>query len=324
MAWCPKCKNEYREGITVCAECGCELVGEEQIIKRVPIVYGDEKHMVILAKYLEYNDFKNVAVVYDQKQKLNFLLVNEEDKEKATKLAKVFVEQKTKEEMMQRQMQMQQMQQQMMQQQMMQQQMQKQAAGEVKQESGVETSTQENVQGEQTGDNTATAEDNSGRVSVPAGAYLDSAKKAEDNRSSAWTLLLVGGLGMLFLILGITGVLPFKVGNPYMFYGVMSAIFILFIVMGFVSMKNAKFFAKNAESETNLKNTLLDWCRENLKAEEIDAKVNTGEIGYEELCLRRYEFIKYRINHQFMNLDQGFLDRLIDDEVYEMVFPSEE
>lgn len=327
MAWCPKCKNEYREGITVCAECGCELVEEEQMVKRVPIVYGDEKHMMVLAKYLEYNEFKNIAVVYDKNQKLYFLLVDEADKEKATKLCKVFIEQKTKEEMMQRQMQMQQMQQQMMQQQMMQQ-MQAAAADEAKQESDEEASKQETVQnteqGEQAGDNTANAEDNSGRVSVPAGAYLDSAKKAEDNRSSAWTLLLVGGLGMLFLILGITGVLPFKVGNPYMFYGVMSAIFILFIVMGFVSMKNAKFFAKNAESETNLKNTLLDWCKENLKAEEIDAKVNTVGIGYEELCLRRYEFIKYRINHQFMNLDQNFLDRLIDDDVYEMVYPAEE
>lgn len=36
MAWCPKCKEEYREGITVCAECGTELVdslpeeGQEQ------------------------------------------------------------------------------------------------------------------------------------------------------------------------------------------------------------------------------------------------------------------------------------------------------
>ena len=24
--WCPKCKYEYREGIKVCADCGCELV----------------------------------------------------------------------------------------------------------------------------------------------------------------------------------------------------------------------------------------------------------------------------------------------------------
>ena len=28
MSWCPKCKNEYVEGITTCAECGVELVDE--------------------------------------------------------------------------------------------------------------------------------------------------------------------------------------------------------------------------------------------------------------------------------------------------------
>jgi len=26
MPWCPKCRNEYRKGITVCAECKVELV----------------------------------------------------------------------------------------------------------------------------------------------------------------------------------------------------------------------------------------------------------------------------------------------------------
>ena len=26
MPWCPKCKNEYREGITVCADCNVPLV----------------------------------------------------------------------------------------------------------------------------------------------------------------------------------------------------------------------------------------------------------------------------------------------------------
>ena len=39
MSWCPKCKCEYREGFTICSDCGCELVEvlepekEEQIIE---------------------------------------------------------------------------------------------------------------------------------------------------------------------------------------------------------------------------------------------------------------------------------------------------
>ena len=30
MPWCPKCKSEYREGFTVCADCGSTLVDEAQ------------------------------------------------------------------------------------------------------------------------------------------------------------------------------------------------------------------------------------------------------------------------------------------------------
>jgi hypothetical protein len=30
------------------------------------------------------------------------------------------------------------------------------------------------------------------------------------------------------------------------------------------------------------------------------------------------------LNHQFMNLDQDFVDELIDEEIYDMVFTTEE
>ena len=37
MAWCPKCKNEYREGITVCPDCGEALVSEEELTDWVSV-----------------------------------------------------------------------------------------------------------------------------------------------------------------------------------------------------------------------------------------------------------------------------------------------
>ena len=153
--------------------------------------------------------------------------------------------------------------------------------------------------------------------------YMNSGAKAEENRSSAWVLLIVGALGILVMALGITGVLPFNIGNPYMFYGVMSAVFILFIVMGVVSMRNAKLFEKKAESENSLVDTLLKWSEENLTAEKIDAQIeNAADTPEEALYYKRFEVIRSQMNHQFMNLDQQMLENLIDTKIYEQIFPD--
>lgn len=154
--------------------------------------------------------------------------------------------------------------------------------------------------------------------------YQDSSDKANDNRSSAWILLILGIAGIIFVVLGVTGVVNIKLGNSYLFYGVMGAVFILFIVGGVVSMKNAKFFEKKAESENSLKNILLDWCRENLRANEIDARVGGQGLQEEILYFRRFAYIKQILNYQFVNLDQGFLDKLIDEVIYDMIFEDKD
>lgn len=156
--------------------------------------------------------------------------------------------------------------------------------------------------------------------SVTGSMYQDSADRANENRSSAWILLIIGIAGIVFVILGVSGLVDMHFGNDYLFYGVMGAVFILFIVGGFVSMKNAKFFEKKAESENSLKTTLLEWCRENLKAQEIDSRVGAQDIQEEILYFRRFAYMKHILNYQFVNLDQNFLDKLIDEEIYDMVF----
>lgn len=240
MPWCPKCKTEYREGFTVCADCGSELVKEQPV------------------------------------------------EERKTSRREVFPELDVPET---------------------------ESVEDVEEEDGAEEKTSEGERSD------AAAKS---RKSGGSSRFQDSSERASENRSSAWMLLILGTLGLIAVALGATGVLPLRMGNPYLFYGVMGAIFILFVIAGIVSMKNAKFFDKKAESENSLRSTLIEWCRENLDAGEIDGRVGAQGVSEEILYFRRFSYIKEKMNHQFVNLDQGFLDRFIDDYVYEHVFEGKE
>lgn len=46
MPWCPNCKDEYREGITVCADCGAQLVDDLSLVKEEKI---DEEEYIHVA-----------------------------------------------------------------------------------------------------------------------------------------------------------------------------------------------------------------------------------------------------------------------------------
>lgn len=67
----------------------------------------------------------------------------------------------------------------------------------------------------------------------------------------------------------------------------MSAVFILFIVMGVVSMRNAKLFEKKAESENSLVDTLLKWSEENLTAEKSTRRSKMQQILPKKPCIIR-------------------------------------
>ena len=60
--------------------------------------------------------------------------------------------------------------------------------------------------------------------------------------------------------------------------------------------------------------------------EEIDEAIATQveSEDSEVLYFARYEYIKKRINKQFMNLDQGLLDRFMDEKLYDLIFGEQE
>ncbi len=114
--------------------------------------------------------------------------------------------------------------------------------------------------------------------------YQSSEAKAEDNKSSAYTLLAVGGVGFLAVLLIFFNVIPVyrNAGiTKYLVCGVMGAMFVLFIVFGFVSMRDSKLLLVKAKSENSLRSEIARWCQENLDRFAIDA-----EILEEESSLR--------------------------------------
>lgn len=266
MSWCPKCKNEYEEGIHVCTDCGCELE-EEPKQAAVPVYFGSTEEMEELKAFLEYSDVRSAAVVCEDAEDSCEVQVALQDKKQALRLVEIFLQQKAIES------------------------------------------------------DKASAETQKKQEEQP-GLYMNNAERAEENRSSAYTLLGVGGVGLVAMILGMAGVFPFIQGTSrYMIYGVLSALFILFIVMGALSMKSSKVFAKKAESENSLRSTIEKWCRDNLTGTVLDQEAlgEEAEQPEEIKYFKRTELIKKKIQAQFMNLDMAFLERFTD-EIYSDLF----
>lgn len=62
MPWCPKCRNEYVEGMTVCAECGVDLVEElpEEMDEYAPVKLCHAADETIGGKFILYLNMQGV------------------------------------------------------------------------------------------------------------------------------------------------------------------------------------------------------------------------------------------------------------------------
>ncbi|MCR4834623.1 MAG: hypothetical protein K5900_13755 [Butyrivibrio sp.] len=114
-------------------------------------------------------------------------------------------------------------------------------------------------------------------------AYQSNAELAKDNHSSGAMLIIVGIIGIVIdLIVFSTN--PFNVPefNRFLSCGVMLALFILFIVMGILSLKTYKILIVKAAEEDNLKKELTKWCDDNLTKEKIAVEIYELEHSEDE------------------------------------------
>lgn len=153
--------------------------------------------------------------------------------------------------------------------------------------------------------------------------YQNSAVKAQDNRSSAYTLLLVGGIGFIAVLLIFFNVTPLyrDAGiTKYLVCGIMGAMFILFIVFGILSMHSSRALFVKAKTEDSLLAEITRWCGANLSAADLDSELFGGEeMPEEQKYFIRADKMKALINDKFMNLDEAFVEHFVD-EYYQRLF----
>lgn len=154
--------------------------------------------------------------------------------------------------------------------------------------------------------------------------YVKKADKYDDVRSSAFTMLIVGMLGIIFVILALTKVIniPFSETTAWLFYSIMSIVFIAFTVAGFFSLRRANKLKDEAEIENEKIDEINAWANDNVYKTVIDAGLDLSE-SVEILYFSRAEKIKGILMHQFEDVDEGLID-LLTENIYTKIYEEDE
>lgn len=143
--------------------------------------------------------------------------------------------------------------------------------------------------------------------------YVKAKDRAENYRSSAFALLLVGCLGMIFLILCVFGVVNLTIsgGGRILAFVTMLIMFVAFILIGLKSYIVSKTIGELADAEDNNTANIEGYFKENCTCEDIDQLALTDEeedLTDEIKYFKRIAVIKEIITQKFGELDESYVD----------------
>lgn len=155
--------------------------------------------------------------------------------------------------------------------------------------------------------------------------FQKASERAENYRSGAYSLLLIGILGLVFMILCVMGVIPISLpGSSRIVSGiVMTLVFLIFLAVGVKSLDDARKYESQAGNEERMTKEIHDWFSENYSKDVIDRAVfweGDDDRGIEEDYFKRYQYIKQVIEEKYELLAPDYAEKIIEDlynEIYE-------
>ena len=151
--------------------------------------------------------------------------------------------------------------------------------------------------------------------------YEDTAKIAEEYKSGADSLPIVGVIGIIALVLLHLGVIPISLPpfTKWMITGVMGFLFVVFVFMGIASRKSYANLKEQAGSDHDTKEDVIKYLKENVNPVEFDADLITDDPGMEILYFRRMEKLKAMVFSYVQGIDVSFAEYILE-EVYPDIF----
>lgn len=284
MAWCPKCRNEYVEGITNCPDCNMDLVDElpAEPIDSLPVVLchvTDEQVGAKFVLYLQYNGLQTAGLMPvkendDEYENGLYVVVAPFEQEIAEKVFEGFdsVEELANTDIsalipeLEQQLD----------------ELQDEEANQMLSELRTEQST----------------------------VYVKKKDKYTDLKFSGISFIVFSILGFGLLAMNILGYIE-MFNNQFSSF-IMAIVFIIFLIVGITSLLRAKKMKNIVSQEEKMSDDVLIWLEENITDEWLDELYDDAQSDENNYFTIHSQMCQKTAEH-FPLINKDYIDQLMDE-----------